>query len=68
MTKRNFKKELNYYVYNDPEYGEDIENIDYDALIGIIAEFCDRIESLESEVKILNRKLTEDTFEVIKND
>ena len=68
MTKRNFKKELNYYVYNDPEYGEDIENIDYDALIGIITELCDRIESLESEVKILNRKLTEDTFEVIKND
>ena len=68
MIERNFKKELNYYAYNDPEYGEDIENIDYDSLIGIIAEFCDRIEALESEVKILNRKLTEDTFEVIKND
>jgi len=68
MTDRNFKKELNHYSYNDPEYGEDIENIDYDSLIGIIAEFCDRIEALESEVKILNRKLTEDTFEVIKND
>jgi len=68
MTDRNFKKELNYYVYNDPEYSEDIETIDYDCLIGIITELCDRIESLESEVKILNRKLTDDTFEVIKND
>ena len=68
MTERNFKKELNYYVYNDPEYSEDIETIDYDCLIGIITELCDRIESLESEVKILNRKLTDDTFEVIKND
>ena len=27
MTERNFEKELNHYIYNDPEYGEDIENI-----------------------------------------
>ncbi len=54
MTDRNFKKELNYYVYNDPEYSEDIENIDYDCLIGIIAEFCDRIEKLEDKVDELN--------------
>jgi hypothetical protein len=47
MTERNFKKELQYYIYNDPEYGEDIENIDYDCLIGIITELCDRIEKLE---------------------
>ncbi len=47
MSDRNFKKELNYYVYNDPEYGEDIEHIDYDCLIGIITELCDRIETLE---------------------
>ena len=68
MTERNFKKELNHYVYNDPEYGEDIENIDYDSLIGIITELCDRVEKLEVKVKVLNRKLTEDPFEVIKND
>ncbi len=54
MTKRNFKKELNHYVYNDPEYGEDIENIDYDCLIGVITELCDRIESLEDKVDELN--------------
>jgi hypothetical protein len=47
MTDRNFKKELNHYIYNDPEYGEDVENIDYDCLIGIITELCDRIEQLE---------------------
>jgi hypothetical protein len=50
------------------EDGHDSETIDYDCLIGVITELCDRIEQLESEVKILNRKLTEDTFEVIKND
>jgi hypothetical protein len=48
MTDRNFKKELNYYVYNDPEYSEDIETIDYDCLIGIITELVDRIEKLEN--------------------
>ena len=47
MTERNFEKELSYYIYNDPEYGEDIENLDYRALIGIITELCDRIEKLE---------------------
>ena len=54
MTDRNFKKELNYYVYNDPEYSEDIETIDYDCLIGIITELCDRIEKLEDKVDELN--------------
>jgi hypothetical protein len=53
MSKRNFKKELNYYVYNDPEYGEDIENIDYDCLIGVITELCDRIEQLEKDNELL---------------
>ena len=68
MTERNFKKELFHSIYYDMENGNDSETIDYDCLIGIITELCDRIESLESEVKILNRKLTDDTFEVIKND
>ena len=49
MSERNFKKELNYYVYNDPEYSEDIENIDTLALIGVITELCDRIEQLEKD-------------------
>ena len=47
MTGRNFKKELNHYIYNDPEYGEDIEHINYDCLIDIITELYDRIEQLE---------------------
>ena len=68
MTDRNFKRELCHSVYYDMENGNDSETIDYDCLIGVITELCDRIESLESEVKILNRKLTDDTFEVIKND
>lgn len=47
MTKRDFYKELNFYVYNDPEYGEDIEHISYPSLICIIGELCSRIEELE---------------------
>ena len=48
MTNRNFKKELHYSSYMDMENGNDIENIDYDALIDIITELCDRIEELEA--------------------
>jgi hypothetical protein len=68
MTERNFKKEISHSVYYDMENGNDTETIDYDSLICIITELCGRIEQLESEVKTLNRKLTEDTFEVIHND
>ena len=68
MTDRNFTQELQHWTYNDPEFGDDIEHLDYRALIDVITELCDRIEALESEVKILNRKLTDDVFEVIKND
>jgi hypothetical protein len=45
-----------------------IETICHPSLICILTELVDRIEALESEVKILNRKLTDDTFEVIKNE
>ena len=50
MTERNLKKELQYYVYNDPEYGEDIEHIDYESLIGLLGELCGRIEKLEARL------------------
>lgn len=53
MTDRNFKKELNYYVYNEPEYSEDIEHLDYRALINVITELCDRIEQLEKDNELL---------------
>lgn len=48
MTERNFKKELFYSTYYDMENGNDSETIDYDCLIGIITELCDRIEKLEN--------------------
>ena len=48
MTDRNFKKELFYSTYYDMENGNDSETIDYDCLIGIITELCDRIEKLEN--------------------
>jgi hypothetical protein len=53
MTERNFKKELNYYAYNDPEYAEDIEHIDYDALIDILQELMERVEQLEKDKELL---------------
>jgi hypothetical protein len=53
MTERNFTKELLYSYYADMEYGRDTETIDYDALIGIITELCDRIEQLEKDNELL---------------
>jgi len=50
MTEqRNLEKELSYWVYTDPEYGDDITNLDYPALIGLLGELLDRIEHLENE-------------------
>jgi hypothetical protein len=68
MTERNFTYELAYSNYIDMENGDDTESIDYRSLIHIMTEMMNRIEKLEVEVKVLNRKLTDDTFEVIKND
>jgi len=50
MTKRNFKQELYYSYYEDMEYGNDTETIDYSSLIAIITELCDRIEKLEANL------------------
>jgi hypothetical protein len=61
MTSRNFKKELNYYVYNDPEYGEDIEHICHPSLICIITELCDRIEKLEERLEDISPSVN-DTY------
>ena len=51
MTSRDLTKELQYFVYNDPEYGEHIENIYYPALIGLLGELIDRVEALEKELE-----------------
>ena len=52
MTEqRNLEKELSYWVYNDPEYGDDITNLDYPALIGLLTELMSRIEALERELE-----------------
>jgi hypothetical protein len=50
MTERNLKKELQYFVYNDPEYGEDIENISYPVLILILQDLVERVEQLEQQL------------------
>jgi len=49
MTKRNLKKELQYFTYTDMEGGNDITNLDYPALIGLLEELMSRIETLENE-------------------
>ena len=53
MTERNLTKQLQYYVYNGPEYGEDIENISYPALIEIIDDLYDKIETLQRDNELL---------------
>ena len=49
--RRNLEKELSYWVYNDPEYGDDITNLDYPALIGLLTELMSRVEGLERELE-----------------
>lgn len=53
MSDRNLKKELLYYIFNDPEYGEDLENISYPALIELLGELLDRVEKLEKDNELL---------------
>lgn len=47
---RDIQKELQYFVYNDPEYGEDMENISYPAFFGLLGELLDRVEKLEQRL------------------
>ena len=53
MTERNFTKELQHWTYNDPEFGDDIEHLDYRSLIHIITEMMTRIEQLEKDNELL---------------
>ena len=53
MTNRNFKKELYYSYYEDMEDGRTIETIDYDALIEIIDDLYDKIETLQRDNEFL---------------
>jgi hypothetical protein len=58
MTERNLKQQLCYYTYADMEDGADfvsslIESIDYRALIEIIDDLYDKIETLERDNELL---------------
>ena len=53
MSTRDLTKELSYWVYNDSEYGDDITNLDYPSLIGLLTELVDRIEQLEKDNQLL---------------
>ena len=53
MTERNLTKQLQYYTYVDMENGADIESISYPALIEIIDDLYDKIETLERDNQLL---------------
>lgn len=53
MNERNLKRQLCYYTYSDIENGADIESIDYPALIEIIDDLYDKIETLERDNQLL---------------
>ena len=53
IEKRNLTKELQYWMHNDPEYAEDIENISYPALIELLTELLERVEQLEKDNELL---------------
>ena len=67
-TERNLKQELNYYVYNDPEYGEDIENLDYECLIKLLGEILSRLDELENSKTDLVNALKQAGRETFGND
>jgi heme oxygenase len=53
MGTRNLEKELQYFTYTDMERGNDITNLDYPSLIGLLTELLDRVEQLEKDNQIL---------------
>jgi len=53
MTERNLKQQLCYYTYADMENGDDVEYINYPALIEIIDDLYDKIETLERDNELL---------------
>lgn len=59
MTDRNLLKQLSYNTYADMETGADIESIDYRALIEIIDDLYDKIETLQRDNEILKSYMWE---------
>ena len=53
MTEHNLKQQLCYFTYSDMENGDDIESIDYRALIGLLDDLYDKIETLERDNELL---------------
>jgi hypothetical protein len=53
MTERNIKQQLKYSYYEDMEDGRTTETIDYDALIEIIDDLYDKIETLQRDNEFL---------------
>jgi heme oxygenase len=51
--RRNLEKELQYFTYTDMERGNDITNLDYPSLIGLLTELLDRVEQLEKDNELL---------------
>jgi heme oxygenase len=53
MGTRNLEKELQYFTYTDMERGNDMENIHYPALFGLLEELLERVEQLEKDNQLL---------------
>jgi heme oxygenase len=51
--RRNLEKELQYFTYTDMERGNDMENIHYPALLGLLEELLERVEQLEKDNQLL---------------
>jgi heme oxygenase len=51
--RRNLEKELQYFTYTDMERGNDMENIHYPALFGLLEELLERVEQLEKDNQII---------------
>jgi hypothetical protein len=59
MTDRNLLKQLSYSNYVDMATDADIESIDYRALIEIIDDLYDKIETLQRDNEILKSYMWE---------
>ena len=53
MDTRDLKQQLQYSYYADMEDGRTTETIDYDALIEIIDDLYDKIETLQRDNEFL---------------
>jgi hypothetical protein len=62
MNFKDMANQLLYSNYTDMEYGNDTETIDYRALISVLTDLTNRIESLERQLEF------QQSYEAEQND